>query len=100
MQFDVAPVSSGPRTIRYFSAPAFNTGPAGAAAPGPPAPRAPPPPPPAPYTPDKSGFPSAVRGAAFLPASARAATGVVPAPVTVTALVSTRFFGPRAVNVY
>src|SRR5262245_15999713 len=101
MQFEVAPVSSGPRTILYFSAPDLSTGPAGAPAPGG-APRAPPPPPPAPYTPDRSGFPSGNLGAGFFAASARAAdaTAVVPATVTVTVFVNTWLFAPRTFIVY
>src|SRR6476661_9443589 len=79
MQSDVAPVSSGSaaRLTRYFSAPGFNVGPAGAAAPRPP-PR--PPPPPKAYTPEKSGLPSDVRAMPLLTGTAGAAVafGCVP----------------------
>src|SRR6188508_1167707 len=98
MQSDVAPVSSGSaaRLTRYFSAPGFNTGPAGAGAPAAaPRPRPPPPPPnPAhPYTPEKSILPSRVRGSGLLAdaaavVSGAAVTGVVPGIVTVTDLVT------------
>src|SRR5688572_4428644 len=103
MQSEVRPVSVGPRTTLYFSAPGFNVGvrttpsAAGAA----PRPR-PPPPPPNAYTPEKSGLPSGVRGIP-LPVGAAAAgvaaTGFVPATVTVTDLVMTVSLGPRMVNV-
>src|SRR5687768_1607566 len=90
MQSDVRPVSSGPRWTRYFSAPGFNCGPAGAPAPPPRPPAAPrPPPPPNANTPEKSGLPSAVRVIPLADgtAAAVAATGLVPTTVTVTARV-------------
>src|SRR5687767_9308462 len=89
MQSDVRPVSCGlaARFTRYFSAPGFNVGPAGAAPRPAPAPR--PPPPPNAYTPEKSGLPSGVRAIPLLAAAAgggpgAAAAGFVPATTTVT----------------
>src|SRR3990170_6894322 len=98
MQSDVRPVSVGPRTTLYFSAPGFNVGvrttPSAAAGPAP----RPRPPPPNAYTPEKSGLPSGVRGiplAVGAAAAGVAVTGFVPATVTVTDLVMTVSFGPR-----
>src|SRR4029079_16183592 len=83
------PVSSAPRTTRYFSAPGFNVGVrgsepgvgAGAAAPRPPGAA------PYPYTPVRSGLPSAVRGAGCfvrttVPGSVAGAAATVPVTVT------------------
>src|SRR5688572_6846338 len=112
MQSAVRPVSVGPRTTRYFSAPGFNVGvrttPSAVAGPAP----RPRPPPPNAYTPEKSGLPSGVRGmplavdAAAVDGAevgtaevAGAATGFVPATVTVTDLLMTVSFGPRIVSV-
>src|SRR5690349_19642655 len=88
------PVSSAPRTTRYFSAPGFRVGVRGSE-PGAGGGAAPPRPPGAtayPYPPERSGLPSAVRGAGCLvrstaPASV-AATGLVPDTVTVAVFVN------------
>src|SRR5688572_10291547 len=122
MQSAVRPVSVGPRTTRYFSAPGFNVGvrttPSAAAGPAP----RPRPPPPNAYTPEKSGLPSGVRGIPLAVGAAEvgtaevgtaevgtaevgradaagAAAGFVPATVTVTDLLMTVSFGPRIVRV-
>src|SRR5688572_3969471 len=102
MQSAVRPVSVGPRTTLYFSAPGFNVGVRTTPSADGPAPRPRPPPPPNAYTPEKSGLPSGVRGmplAVGAAAAGVAATGFVPATVTVTALVMTVSFGPRMVSV-
>src|SRR5438128_1736197 len=103
MQSAVRPVSSGPRFTLYFSAPGFNAGVRATASAAGAAPR-PRPPPPKAYTPEKSGFPSAVCGiAAFAVAASLelvTATGVVPATVTVIERVTGAVFGGRIVNVY
>src|SRR5688500_16054387 len=103
MQSEVRPVSVGPRTTLYFSAPGFNVGVRTTPSAAGPAPRPRPPPPPNAYTPEKSGLPSGVRGIPLLAGAAAAAgaaaTGFDPATVTVTDLVMTVSFGPRMVSV-
>src|SRR5262245_44321471 len=104
------PVSSAPRTTRYFSAPGFNVGVRGSepgvgagAAAGAPAPR-PPGAAPYPYTPVRSGLPSAVLGAGCfvmstaVPGSVMAAA-TVPATVTVAVFVNVPLV-PVTVSVY
>src|SRR4030095_11891355 len=93
---EYSPVSSAPRTTRYFSAPGLSVGVRGSdpgAAAGGGAPRAGPWP--YPYTPGRSGLPSAVLGAGCLvrsaPAVSAVATGFVPATVTVAVRVTVPF---------
>src|SRR5262245_63817870 len=96
-QDEYRPVSSAPRTTRYFSAPGFSVGVRGSepgVGVGAAAPRPPGAPAPYPYTPVRSGLPSAVLGAGCFVRStapgsvAAAATGAVPATVTVAVFVN------------